>query len=238
MLILAIDTASPFCATGLINNNRLLAKVNKSIGKRHAECLMEQIMSVMDEAHKNFSDIDRISVNTGPGSFTGVRVGVSAARGLALALDRPAIGINTFEALAFETAQHYKDRPITIVLEAHRGTLYVQDFNAKNQAIRFPRIDTAEAIAATLSKTTLLRGSGVYKITQRTCHPFFDTTSTADIEIYAFLAARKKKSEKANPLYMHPPDVKPKAAIPFLPFSGEINCCKQGKVLSEKHKCP
>ncbi|RCL02858.1 MAG: Peptidase M22 glycoprotease [Candidatus Tokpelaia sp. JSC189] len=213
MLILAIDTASVFCTTGLVSKNQLLAKASKNIGKRHAEYLMGQIIAVMDEARKDLSDIDRISVNIGPGSFTGVRVGVSAARGLALALDKPAIGISTFEALAFETAKHYKNRPITIVLEAHRGALYIQDFDTNNHAIHPPRIDTAEAIATTLSETTILPGSGTHKIAQQVFRPLTDTTPIADIETYALLAARKKTFGKLVPLYMRAPDAKPQASF-------------------------
>jgi len=213
MLILAVDTASVFCASGLVGRNRMLAGASENIGKGHAEYLMGQIATVMDKAHKNFADIDRISVNIGPGSFTGVRVGISAARGLALVLDKPAVGVSAFEALAFEAAQHYENRPVTVVLEAHRGALYVQDFDADSRAIDAPRIDTAEAIAATLPETVVLTGSGAQKIAQLAPRPLVDTKPTADIETYARLAAGKEPSGKPSPLYMRAPDAKPQAGF-------------------------
>jgi len=213
MLILAIDTASVFCAAGIADNDRLLAGANENTGKGHAEYLMGQIGAVMHEAHKNFADIDRIGVNIGPGSFTGVRIGISAARGLALALGKPVVGISAFEALAFEAAQHYKNQSVTVVIEAHRDALYVQDFDTGNRAATAPRIDTAEAIAASLSETSVLTGSGAQKIARLVSRPLASTKPTADIETYALLSARKKLAGSPSPLYMRSPDTRPQTGF-------------------------
>jgi len=213
MLVFAIDTASVFCAASLVDNGRTVARASENIGKGHAEYLTGQIVAVMNEAGKNFADIDRISVNTGPGSFTGVRVGISAARGLALALNRPAIGISAFEALAYEAAQHYKNRPVTVVLEAYRDALYVQDFDTDNPAIHAPRIDTAKAVAASLAETSILTGSGAQKVAQLAPRPLARTGPTAAIETYALLAAGKEPAGSPRPLYMRAPDARPQTGL-------------------------
>lgn len=213
MLVLAIDTASVFCAAGIVEDGRPLAKVRENIGKGHAERLMGQIAAVMKEAGKNFTDIDRIGVNTGPGSFTGVRVAIAAARGLALALAKPAIGVNAFEALAFEAAGHGRHQSVTVVLEAGRGAFYVQDFDADNRKIHDPAIDTADAIAAKLPAGALLTGSGAAEIARLAqCTPA-STAPTADIETYAALAAVKEPGQSPVPLYMRPPDAKPQTGF-------------------------
>lgn len=109
MKILALDTASSWCAAAVYESGcdlghdsgtaAVLAEVSENIGKGHAEVLMGYIERVITQSGIAMSDLDRVAVNVGPGSFTGVRIGVSAARGFALALDRPAIGISALMRL-------------------------------------------------------------------------------------------------------------------------------------------
>ncbi|RCL01814.1 MAG: Peptidase M22 glycoprotease [Candidatus Tokpelaia sp. JSC085] len=191
MLVLAIDTASVFCAVCLFNNNRILAEKCDNIGKRHAEYLIGQIATVIEKGQKSLTDIDHIGINIGPGSFTGERIGISVARGLALALDRPAIGISAFEALAFEAAEQYKNHPVSVVFEAYREKLYIQHFDIHNRKTCEPRVDTAERIIPELVPASVLTGSGAQKIAQITQHPVANTAPTASIATYAFLSTRK-----------------------------------------------
>ncbi|MBZ0141385.1 MAG: tRNA (adenosine(37)-N6)-threonylcarbamoyltransferase complex dimerization subunit type 1 TsaB, partial [Pseudorhodoplanes sp.] len=87
MRVLAIDTALEACAAALLDTKRgaLLASVSLPMTRGHAEALMPVIETVMRDSGLAFSDLDRIAVTTGPGSFTGLRVGIAAARGIALA---------------------------------------------------------------------------------------------------------------------------------------------------------
>jgi tRNA threonylcarbamoyladenosine biosynthesis protein TsaB len=96
MRILAIDTALEACAAGVIAMpDRVLAQESLAMARGHAEALMPLLARVMDQAGIRFDDLDRIAVTVGPGSFTGLRVGIAAARGIALASGKPAVGVST-----------------------------------------------------------------------------------------------------------------------------------------------
>ena len=102
MILLAIDCAASLCASCVWDSDagRELGREVRDLGKGHAEHLMEVIGLALERAGKAYADLGRIAVSIGPGSFTGVRVGVATARGLALALKVPAVGVTTLEALA------------------------------------------------------------------------------------------------------------------------------------------
>src|SRR6202049_2571874 len=101
MRILAIDTALEACAAGVIEMpDRVLAQESLAMARGHAEALMPLLARVMDQAGIGFDALDRIAVTVGPGSFTGLRVGIAAARGIALATGKPAVGVSTLAALA------------------------------------------------------------------------------------------------------------------------------------------
>src|SRR5688572_14347483 len=109
MLLLALDTAGPDCAAALARSAprgcEIVARRSECLGRGHAERLMPMIAELLAETATSFTHIRRIVVTTGPGSFTGIRVGVAAARGLALALAVPAVGVGSLEALAFNAAK-------------------------------------------------------------------------------------------------------------------------------------
>ena len=94
MLILAIDTALDACAAGVLDTDagKLIAQESLAMKRGHAEALMPLIARVIKESGIGFAELDRIAVTTGPGSFTGLRVGLSAARGIALAANKPVVG--------------------------------------------------------------------------------------------------------------------------------------------------
>lgn len=103
--ILAIDTALGACATAIAAGEDVRALRSEPMARGHAERLAPLVAELMADAGLAFADLDRIVVTTGPGSFTGVRVGLSFARALALALDRPCIGVGSLEAFALEAGE-------------------------------------------------------------------------------------------------------------------------------------
>ncbi|MBU2402181.1 MAG: tRNA (adenosine(37)-N6)-threonylcarbamoyltransferase complex dimerization subunit type 1 TsaB, partial [Alphaproteobacteria bacterium] len=107
MKLLAIDTASVICAACVYDTvaRQEDGRAVLDLGKGHAEHLMAVVGNAMQRAKITFPELDAVAVSIGPGSFTGVRVGVAAARGLAMALKVPAIGVTTLEALAAEARQ-------------------------------------------------------------------------------------------------------------------------------------
>src|SRR5258705_11070212 len=102
MRVLAIDTALDACAAAVLDTGRaeIIASASLTMTRGHAEAVMPLIARVMDAAKTEFAKLDRIAVTTGPGSFTGLRVGISAARGLALAAGKPAVGLTTLSGFA------------------------------------------------------------------------------------------------------------------------------------------
>lgn len=123
--ILAFDTAGPWIAACLrLPDGRLFDRF-KPMEKGQAERLMPLLQELMETAGLDWPALDRIAVGTGPGNFTGVRIAVAAARGLALASGRPAVGVTRLEALA-----HALPRPLTVIEDARRGEAYVQTFTA------------------------------------------------------------------------------------------------------------
>lgn len=120
--VLAFDTAAAHCAACLIANGTVTIRVDR-MAKGQAEHLMPMLQEMLVDAGMEWSDLDVIGVGTGPGNFTGIRIAVSAARGLALGLKKPAIGVTHLEAQA-----HALPRPVTAIVPAPRGQVYAQDF--------------------------------------------------------------------------------------------------------------
>ena len=130
MCVLAIDTALAACAAAVLDTDRgaIIASETLALTRGHAEAVMPLIARVMDLARIEFRELDRIAVTTGPGSFTGLRVGISAARGIALAAGKPAIGLSTLAGLA---APHIaEDDTMTVVaaIDARHDHVYLQVF--------------------------------------------------------------------------------------------------------------
>ncbi|WP_435257704.1 tRNA (adenosine(37)-N6)-threonylcarbamoyltransferase complex dimerization subunit type 1 TsaB [Thioclava sp. FR2] len=127
--VLAFDTSAAHCAAALLLPDGKCLTRNEEMAKGQAERLMPLLQELLDEAGIKWADLDLIGVGTGPGNFTGVRISVAAARGLALGLSIPAIGVTTFQALAFGQA-----RPTLIAQDARRGMAYVQAFTPDTAA--------------------------------------------------------------------------------------------------------
>ncbi len=120
-LILGFDTSSAHCAAALLRGDSVLAQRREEMAKGQAERLMPLLEELLTEGGVTWADLDAIAVGIGPGNFTGIRISVSAARGLALGLDVPAIGVSSLEAQAFGQA-----KPVISSLDARRDHLYLQ----------------------------------------------------------------------------------------------------------------
>ena len=121
-VILAFDTSAAHCAAAVLAGDRLAGLCDEPMPTGQAERLMPLLEDVLAGAGLAFADVTRIAVGTGPGNFTGVRIAVAAARGLALGLGVPAVGVTRLEALAFGLP-----RPLAVVEDARRGEVYVQE---------------------------------------------------------------------------------------------------------------
>jgi tRNA threonylcarbamoyl adenosine modification protein YeaZ len=99
-IILAFDTSAAYCAAALLRGKSLLGLQSEDMGRGQAERLVPMLDDLIKGADLDWSDLDALAVGVGPGNFTGIRIAVSTARGLALALDIPAIGVSTFQAIS------------------------------------------------------------------------------------------------------------------------------------------
>ncbi|MGL3608333.1 tRNA (adenosine(37)-N6)-threonylcarbamoyltransferase complex dimerization subunit type 1 TsaB [Rhizobium sp. G187] len=210
MIVLAIDTAGVDCAAAVYDTDActLLASVSETIGRGHAERLMAMIDEALDAAGLEMDAIGRIGVTVGPGSFTGIRVGVAAARGLALALGVECVGVNTLAVLAH--AAPPSDETVLAAINAHRDEVYVQAFR-QGQPSDEPALVTLEDYLVRAKAPGLITvGSAASLLVD----PEAETSPDHyPIAIVAQLAAEAKAQGKAKPLYLRGPDAKPQTGF-------------------------
>jgi tRNA threonylcarbamoyladenosine biosynthesis protein TsaB len=218
MLILAIDTALDACAAGVLDTsaNKLIARETQPMKRGHAEALMPLIGRVMDEAAIGFAALDRIAVTTGPGSFTGLRVGLSAARGIALAADKPVVGVTTLTAYAAPVVSGNGEPPVIAAIDARHDQVYFQVVRGDGGALVSPRIGPIEeALRASQFGSPHLVGNAARLLAERwpkdAPPPFqVDVLPAPDITWVAWLgAAVNPATALARPYYLRAPDAKP-----------------------------
>jgi tRNA threonylcarbamoyl adenosine modification protein YeaZ len=227
MKLLAIDCAADLCAACVYDADAdaELGREVRDLGKGHAEHLMAVIETALEASGAGYQDLNAVAVSIGPGSFTGLRVGVSTARGLALALKIPAIGVTTLEALAAEGAHAFPGRAVLAALDAGREEIHAALYDRALVETYGPSVATlAEAVTVAINADAILVGTAAPLIAQ-SAGRVFDTgpvAATADIATYARLAAAKGPGEKPKPLYLRGADAKPQAGF-ILPRQGKGN---------------
>lgn len=210
MIWLGIDTATSYCRAGLWHSvdGQIVAAEETEIGMGHAEVLMAQIDALLIKANIKRQDLSQIVCSIGPGSFTGVRVGLSAAKALAQALGVPLVGVTTLESLALDAAK-LTGQPFTVALDARRCQLYVQDFAADGSALSAPRLIALAdiAIGTTLFVSSgLFVGSGGALLNDQALLP-----NASGGSLYSMMSAAQSKQPSAQvlvPLYLRGADAK------------------------------
>ncbi|MCC6949201.1 MAG: tRNA (adenosine(37)-N6)-threonylcarbamoyltransferase complex dimerization subunit type 1 TsaB [Bradyrhizobiaceae bacterium] len=220
--MLAVDTALGACSVVLFdaNLNQTIAVESVEMNRGHAEALVPMIERVMQSTGLDFDDLDRIVTTVGPGSFTGLRVGIAAARGLALASGKPAIGVSTLDALAAPFVTESETVPIVVAIDARHGNFYLQMVGAGGRKLVSPRVATlAEAIRAAAIGLVRIIGSGADLIANHWPAPelpaplLVDARPAPDIAWVARLGARTDAEKSPpKPLYLRPPDARPQDA--------------------------
>src|SRR3954467_2413115 len=142
MLILAIDTALDACAAAVLDTSAggVIAFESQAMKRGHAEALMPLIARVMKASGVAFAALDRIAATTGPGSFTGLRVGLSAARGIALAAGKPVVGLTTLTAYAAPIVADNEAHPIISAIDARHDHVYLQAVTGHGESLVTPRV--------------------------------------------------------------------------------------------------
>jgi tRNA threonylcarbamoyladenosine biosynthesis protein TsaB len=224
MKLLAIDTAASPCAACVFDAaaGEVVGREVRDIGKGHAEHLMAVVEAAMRQASTGFAELGAVAVSVGPGSFTGVRVGVSAARGFALALKVPAIGVTTLEAIAAEARAAFGLRPVLSALDAGRGEIHAAVYDEFSRLCHGPAvIGIEEAIRLAETSVAVVAGSAAPLVAAaRPGVEVGPSGATADIGTYARLAAAKGAGgERPRPVYLREADARPQAGF-VLPRQG------------------
>jgi tRNA threonylcarbamoyladenosine biosynthesis protein TsaB len=182
------------------------------------EAGLGRIAGVLAAGGLTVRDLDLLAVGIGPGSFTGVRVGVSVTRGLALALKIPAAGVSTLEALAFEARELTGDKPVLTVIDGGRDGIYAAIYDSFGKIAYAPLVAQLDKIAElAVSGVTVLAGSAARRVAERIPSQSFlfgPQLPTADIATYARVALERGfTGDKPRPLYQRAPDAKPQAHL-------------------------
>jgi tRNA threonylcarbamoyladenosine biosynthesis protein TsaB len=223
MLILAIDTALDACAAAVLDTEtgKLIAQESQPMKRGHAEALMPLIARVMDDSGLGFAALDRIAVTTGPGSFTGLRVGLSAARGFALAAGKPAVGVTTLTAYAAPIVGQNVEQPVISAIDARHDQVYFQVVGGDGSPLLRPRLaPIVEALGAARYGAPYLVGNAAGILADRwpleAPPPFkVDVQPAPDIAWVAWVgAAVSPDTAPARPYYLRAPDAIPAKPLP------------------------
>ena len=218
MLILAIDTALDACAAAVLDTEagRLIAQESQAMKRGHAEALMPLIARVIEQSGIGFAGLDRIAVTTGPGSFTGLRVGISAARGIALAANKPVVGVTTPTAYAAPVVSQNGEQPVISAIDARHDQVYLQVVSGNGSSLIWPRAaPIEEALEASRFGVPHLVGNAARILADRwpadAPPPFkVDALPAPDIAWVGWLgAAVSPDAAPARPFYLRAPDAKP-----------------------------
>jgi len=226
MRILAIDTTLGACAAAVYDSetHALLASESMPMARGHAEALLPLVARVMDKAELEFLTLDRIAVTVGPGSFTGLRVGISAARGIALAAGRAAVGVSTLSAYAAPHIALDRAQTVFVAIDARNGQVYLQVFGPGGRTLVSPRhVAVADVVGdAVLGSEGIDRASPIY-IAGSAAQAIVaawpsglpapivgEPKPAPDIEWIARLGSVAEASRAPpKPLYLLPPSAKP-----------------------------
>ena len=135
-MILCLETATPSCSVALVHNGEVLACEEDPKGQNHSEKITLFIDSVMKKAGISYNDLDAVAVSMGPGSYTGLRIGVSTAKGLCYAVSKPLIAIPTLEAMAYGVEPHGRAALRVPMIDARRMEVYAAIFDENINKIK------------------------------------------------------------------------------------------------------
>lgn len=227
MNVLALDTSMGACSVAVLRteqpDDRLFSAYQK-LERGHAEALVPMIAQVMNEAQLEFSDLDRLAVTSGPGTFTGVRIGVATARGLALASKLPVVSATSLRVMArtFLGSDDYQklnlksDDVLAVVSDARRDEVYVQLFDIEGRALSEPQALAAEMAVSELPdvRVIALGSGGAILASAASDAGRMIEVAVADLQPDASALARlaidlPEADGTISPCYLRPADAKP-----------------------------
>ncbi len=222
MRLLAIDTALEACSAAVLDTEGggIVAQESHAMVRGHAEALMPLIQRVMGASRIAFAELDRIAVTVGPGSFTGLRVGIAAARGIGLAAGKPVVGLTTLAAFAAPLIAADDSLPVVAAIDARHAHVYLQVYGRAGRVLVGPRIASlheaglraAAAGAPRLAGTAAELLAAAWPAGERAPRAV-DPRRAPDIGWVARLGVIAQPTEAApKPLYLRAPDAQPQDA--------------------------
>jgi tRNA threonylcarbamoyl adenosine modification protein YeaZ len=217
MRILAIDTALEACSAVVLDTEpgTVVTRESVPMARGHAEALMPLIVQVMEKGGLDFAQIDRIAVTTGPGSFTGMRVGIAAARGLGLAAGKPVVGLSTLAAFCAPFIAADDTLPVAAAIDARHGHVYLQVLGPAGRTLVMPRVASIdEAVRLSYGEGVRLVGNAANLLAgawpARRAPVAVEQRAAPDIDWVARLgAAAAETASPPKPLYLRAPDAQP-----------------------------
>jgi len=221
MRLLVIDTALGACTAAVFEGGLALAVRFEPMTKGHQERLGGLVRDVMAQAGDGFESLDRIGVTVGPGSFTGLRVGLAFAQGLGAALDRPVVGISALDALAASLEE--ATGPVAALIDARRGQVYARLFTSgaalgPDEALSLE--EAARRVADTGPDVALV-GNGAAVLAEAFSDLKFanidDRVAPSPEALARLAAAADPATHPPRPLYLRAPDATPPSRLPGQP---------------------
>jgi len=220
MRILSIDTSCGAASAAVVDGSRRqpLAQCSQAMEQGHAEALGPIVERVVGEVDGGFASIEAIAVAVGPGSFTGIRIGLAMARAMALTLEVPIVGVSTLVAFAAPLIDEQHPGVVVSAIDARHGAVYFQAFEASGRPLFEPRIaslrDAIRAIGAGPARMAgnaagalALEGSRAGLACDASAAAYPDVVAIARIGL-----ASNPRDCPPRPLYVKPPDAKPTSA--------------------------
>jgi len=160
MNLLAVDTATGSCSVAFLKDRRLIAEEVYTAGKTHSRHLMAIIDHILDRCESTPADLDGIAVTRGPGTFTGLRIGLSTVKGLVAAIKTPVVGVSSLAALAWPL--QWARKPVVAMIDARKGEIYHARFsgNEGSEPVEKAMVSAPEEAAEKLPEGAILVGSG------------------------------------------------------------------------------
>ena len=222
-VLLALDAAGSACSVALWRDGQVAARRFEAMSRGQSENLVPMIEAVMAEAGQDYRTLDAIAVTTGPGGFTGVRIGLATARGLALARRLPLLGISSCEVAAAASGEAERaGRMVVALIDSKRDDVFVQTFDTELRPSTAPAELSLGALATVLPAGPLLltgdaadAGLAALQAAERPDAVLADAAGPGDAGVLAARAAWRLRqgledaAGGAEPLYLRPPDVTP-----------------------------
>jgi tRNA threonylcarbamoyladenosine biosynthesis protein TsaB len=221
MRVLAIDTALGACSAAVLDTEQggIVASASQPMMRGHAEALIPLLGRVTAEAHMAFRDFDRIVVTTGPGSFTGLRVGIAAARGIALSIGKPAVGLSTLSAYAAPHLAGDENTPVVVAIDARHQHVFLEVFGPGGRTVIAPRLaPLREAARAAAEAPARIVGTAAQAVADALAAtgaaPIqVDQRDAPDIDWVARMGAALPEGQSPpKPQYLRAPDAQPQNA--------------------------